>query len=165
VKSPMAAWVTLLWMGFPATMFAQRPVVPGQLPTTPVELLPVSFSAAARTPTAARPVSIADIADEQHDRHMDVLWRASIVAMLAGTTADAVSSWHKREGNALLASGDGMFGGRGVAIKTGIAAGVLLPQIVMRKHKDLRIAFVIGNLGEAGIFTGAAIHNFGLVAP
>jgi hypothetical protein len=163
LKSLTAAWVALLFMGLPAATFAQRPAIPGQLATTPMELLPASFAAEARKPgLAERPISIAEVADQQHDRHMDILWKVSVVAMLAGTTTDAVSSWHKREGNALLASTDGMFGGRGVGIKAGIAAGILLPQIVLRKHKDLRLAFVVGNLAEAGVFTGAAIHNFGL---
>ena len=127
--------------------------------------LPASFSAEAYAPVAAaRPTTIAQVRNEKHDRHMNTLWAASIAAMAAGTSADAVSSWHKREGNSLLASSNGMFGARGISIKAGIAAGVLLPQIMLRKHKELRTAFVVGNLTEAGVFTGAAIHNFRLGA-
>jgi hypothetical protein len=164
MKSLTAAGAAFLLMGLPAAMPAQKAPIPGQIASAPKAALPSSFSVEANAPAvAARP--IAQVRDERHDRHMNALWTASIAAMLAGTSADAVSSWHKREGNSLLASSNGMFGARGVGIKAGIAAGVLLPQIVLRKHKDLRIAFVVGNLAEAGVFTGAAIHNFQLGAP
>jgi hypothetical protein len=164
MKSLTAAGAAFLLMGLPAAMAAQKAPVPGQIASAPKAALPSSSSVEANAPAAAARPIIAQVRDEKHDRHMNALWTASIAAMLAGTSADAVSSWHKREGNSLLASSNGMFGARGVGIKAGIAAGVLLPQIVLRKHKDLRIAFVVGNLAEAGVFTGAAIHNFRLGA-
>jgi hypothetical protein len=162
MKSLTAAGAAFLLVGLPAAMPAQKAAVPGQIASASKAALPASFSAEA--PAAARP-TIAEVRNEKHDRHMNALWAASIAAMAAGTSADAVSSWHKREGNSLLASSNGMFGARGIGIKAGIAAGVLLPQIILRKHKDLRTAFVLGNLTEAGVFTGAAIHNFQLGAP
>ena len=85
--------------------------------------------------------------------------------MAAGTGADAATSWHKRESNGLLASSDGTFGAKGLAIKAGLAAGLLVPQILFRKHTDLRTAFTVGNFAQAGIFTGVAIHNAGIAAP
>ena len=85
-----------------------------------------------------------------------------MVAMAGATAFDAGSSWHKRESNSLLASSDGTFAGKGLAIKTSIGVGILAPQILFRKHKDLRSAFSIGNFAEAGIFTGTAIHNLTL---
>jgi hypothetical protein len=167
VKSLMVVGVALLWIGLPATIFAQRPPEPGKLAIPPMELWPTAFSAEPHAPAAAaaHPVTVADVPDEQHNRHMNILWKASIMAMLAATSVDAVSSWHKQEGNALLASADGTFGAKGVGIKAGLAAGILLPQIMLRKHKDLRVAFVVGNLTEASVFTGAAIRNFRQGAP
>jgi hypothetical protein len=162
MKSLTAAGAAFLLLGLPAAMPAQKAAVPGQIASASKVALPASFSAEA--PAATRP-TVAQVRNEKHDRHMNALWAASIAAMAAGTSADAISSWHKREGNSLLASSDGMFGARGVGIKAGIAAGVLLPQIILRKHIDLRTAFVLGNLTEAGVFTGAAIHNFRLSAP
>ncbi len=100
---------------------------------------------------------IAQVEDSHNLSHR--VWVASIFAMVAGTTADAVSSWHKRESNGLLASSNGAFGPKGVAIKAGIAAGILTPQIILRKHRDWQITFALGNFAEAGIFTGATIHN------
>ena len=72
---------------------------------------------------------------------------------------DAATSWGRHEGNGLLAQSDGSFGPRGVGIKVGVAAASLVPQIVFRKHKELRIPFTVGNFAEAGIFAGTAIHN------
>jgi len=109
-------------------------------------------------------ISIANVED-RHERRLKYLWIASIVAMAAGTGADAATSWHKRESNGLLASSDGTFGAKGLAIKAGLAGGLAVPQILFRKHTDLRTAFTIGNFAQAGIFTGVAIHNAGIAAP
>jgi hypothetical protein len=109
-------------------------------------------------------VSIANVED-RHEQRLKYLWIASIFAMAAGTGADAATSWHKRESNGLLASSDGTFGAKGLGIKAGLAGGLLLPQILFRKHKDLRTAFTVGNFAQAGMFTGIAIHNAGIAAP
>ena len=109
-------------------------------------------------------ISIANVED-RHQRRLKYLWVGSIFAMAAGTGADAATSWHKRESNGLLASSDGTFGAKGLAIKAGLAAGLLVPQILFRKHTDLRTAFTVGNFAQAGIFTGVAIHNAGIAAP
>jgi hypothetical protein len=160
-----ALGATVLLLGLPSAMPAQKANLAGEIAKEPKVTLPPSFSAEAHTPaTAARPADIANVPD-QREKHIKTLWMASIVAMLAGTSMDAISSWHKTESNSLLASSNGMFGARGVGIKAGIAAGVLLPQIILRKRKDLRIPFTVGNLAEAGVFTGAAVHNFHVAQP
>ena len=109
-------------------------------------------------------ISIANVEDK-HEQRLKYLWIASIFAMAAGTGADAATSWHKRESNGLLASSDGNFGAKGLGIKAGLAGGLLLPQILFRKHTDLRTAFTIGNFAQAGIFTGMAVHNLRIAAP
>jgi hypothetical protein len=126
--------------------------------------LPLSNAALASSAFVAPTISIANVED-RHEQRLKYLWIASIFAMAAGTGADAATSWHKRESNGLLASSDGTFGAKGVGIKAGIAGGLLLPQILFRKHKDLRTAFTVGNFAQAGIFTGIAIHNAGIAAP
>ncbi len=110
-------------------------------------------------------ISIANVEEDRHERRLKYLWIASIVAMAGGTGADAATSWHKTESNGLLASSDGTFGAKGLAIKAGLAGGLLVPQILFRKHTDLRTAFTIGNFAQAGIFTGVAIHNAGIARP
>jgi hypothetical protein len=112
------------------------------------------------TPTASGG-SIAHIED-RHDRLWDRLWIASLGAAVAGTSLDAASSWGKMERNSLLASSNGTFGGRGIAIKAGLAGAMIIPQICLRKHKEYRAAFVMGNFGEASIFSAAAAHNLSI---
>ena len=126
--------------------------------------LPLSSAALEGSPFVAPKISIANVED-RHERRLKYLWIASIFAMAAGTGADAATSWHKRESNGLLASSDGTFGAKGLAIKAGLAGGLLVPQILFRKHTDLRTAFTIGNFAQAGIFTGVAIHNAGIARP
>ncbi|HEY3939723.1 MAG TPA: hypothetical protein VGL97_19980 [Bryobacteraceae bacterium] len=155
--------VVSLLFAAPGLLPAQRVAAPGELASAPNLALPASaFSSG--TPFVMPKPGLVTIED-RHDRRIKAIWIASIVAMVAGTTADAASSWHKRESNALLASANGTFGAKGVGIKAGIAVGVLMPQIVFRKHKEWRIALAVGNFAQAGIFTGAAIHNFNLAGP
>jgi hypothetical protein len=80
-------------------------------------------------------------------------------AVGGATAADAATSWGKLESNSILASKNGTFGAKGVEIKGLLAAGILVPQILLRKHAELRRTFLIGNTGAAGLFTAAAVHN------
>lgn len=98
----------------------------------------------------------------QHEKRMNRIWIASIFAMAAASGADAATSWGKREGNGFLASSDGTFGAKGLSIKAGLAAGVIVPQILLRKHSDLKKIFSIGNFAQAAVFTGIAAHNAGV---
>jgi hypothetical protein len=133
---------------------AQDLVNPGQL---------ADPAASVRSPFASgistMPKQDVIIIEDRHEKRVHAIWIASIFAMTAATTADAASSWHKHESNGILASSNGTFGGKGIALKAGIAAGFLTPQIVFRKHRDWQIAFAVGNFAEAGVFTGAAVHN------
>jgi hypothetical protein len=68
----------------------------------------------------------------------------------------------KVERNPLLASSDGTFGARGIGIKFGLAGASLVPQLLLRNHKELRKVFAIANFVDAGIFAGVAAHNMGV---
>ena len=138
---------------------AQNLVTPGELAKPPS--LARSFDSGMEAAPVVPNQNIANV-DTKPERRMRQIWIASMIAMAAGTAVDAYSSWHKQEGNSLLASSNGTFGGKGVAIKAGIAAGVLTPQLIFRKHHDWHLAFAISNFAEAGIFAGAAAHNFTL---
>ena len=96
---------------------------------------------------------------------MDRIWVGSMVTMLAATSFDAGSSWGKREGNPLLASSNGTFGAKGLSIKMSLAAAVIVPEVLLRHHKDMKSKFAIANFAEAGLFTGVAIHNLGIAGP
>jgi len=126
--------------------------------------LRLSDAGLANSAFVAPAISIANVED-RHEQRLKYLWISSIFAMAAGTGADAATSWHKRESNPLLASSDGTFGAKGIGIKAGLAGGLLLPQILFRKNKDLRTAFTIGNFAEGGLFSGIAIHNASIAAP
>ena len=138
--------------------------LPAQTARASVVSLPLSNSLLPGSSAAAPRISIANVED-RHEQRLKYLWIASIFAMAAGTGADAATSWHKKESNGFLASSDGNFGAKGLGIKAGLAGGLLLPQILFRKHTDLRTAFTVGNFAQAGIFTGIAIHNLGIAAP
>ena len=132
--------------------FAQAPVQPGQLAST---VLPRA---------EARPVIavIQESKDEHHDRLMRRVWIASAFAVLGATGADAATSWGKHEANGFLASSNGTFGARGLTIKAGLAAGLLAPQFLLHRDSHWRRRFTIGNLIEAGVFAGVAVHNTGV---
>lgn len=149
-------------LGAPA--FAQAPRMPGEL-----ALASNLSTPPAAIVTAASPVIATDNeairAEERHDRHVNRIWIASMIAMAAASGFDAGTSWGKFESNGLLASPDGTFGARGLSIKAGVAAAIIVPQILLHKHKDLRAKLAAGNFAGAGVFTGVAIHNLGIAAP
>jgi hypothetical protein len=139
-----------------AEMAGQTRPMPGELQRPGLVFTP--------RPADAPKTTIASV-QERHEHRMDMLWYSSMVAVAAGSAFDAASSWHKQEANGLLASGNGTFGGKAAAIKVGLLAGTLLPQILLRKNKDLRTGFTLANLAEAGIFTGVGIHNLTRTSP
>ena len=143
-----------------AALSAQSPIQPGQLAVAPRAnaTLPNEASSSNVLPRT----TVAQIDETPHDRFVNRLWITSIFAAIAGTSADAASSWGKYESNSLLASSNGGFGAKGVSIKAGVLAAVIIPQICLRKHKELKTVFATGNFAEAAIFTGAAIHNIRL---
>jgi hypothetical protein len=142
---------------FAGALPAQNPLVPGELAKEP------TFAKSSFSPNLAAsslaPKHETDYVETPHEKHIRILWMASIAAMTAATASDAYSSWHKRESNGLLASSDGSFGAKGVAIKASIGGAVLIPQIIFHKHRDWHMAFALSNFAEAGIFAGAAAHN------
>ncbi len=104
-------------------------------------------------------ITVASVEDS-HDHFVNRMWIASMIAAVAGTSFDAASSWGQREANGFLASSDGRFGAKGLSIKAAFAAAVIVPQICLRKHRNLKGVFAAGNFAEAAIFTGVSIHIF-----
>ncbi|MBV9763759.1 MAG: hypothetical protein JOZ48_02850 [Acidobacteriaceae bacterium] len=136
-----------------AVLSAETIPQPGQL--APAFALPMSISSASSL--VSNP-NITD-AEQRHDRIANRLWITSIAAIGVSSAVDAFTSWGARESNGLLAQGNGDFGAQSVGIKAGIAAAAIVPQILLRKHKNLRTPFTIGNFAEVGVFTAASIHN------
>lgn len=156
VKSATAILLTVS----AGSLFGQGLAKPGQLAAAPEVVMASGFSTFTTSPIKYKN-SLLETQD-RHDRKMNRIWIASMVAMVAATSMDAGSSWGKREGNSFLASSDGTFGAKGLSIKAGMAVGVILPQILLRRHKDLKSKFAIGNFAEAGLFGGIAVRNMGI---
>ncbi len=157
VMEGFAVAMLLAW-GTPVS--AQAALKPGQLAVaSELTALPPAIAPASGSP------AIANENETRHDRIVNRIWIASMLAMVAASGLDAETSWGKPEANGLLASSNGTFGAKGVSIKAGVAATILIPQILFRKHKDVRVKFAVANFAGAGVFTGVAIHNLGIPAP
>jgi hypothetical protein len=87
-------------------------------------------------------------------------WKFSLLTLAAAHSADAATSWNKRELNPVLSPSGGAFGGQMLAIKCGItAASVGLQAIVLRHHPELAKMFARFNFLESGVIGATAIHN------
>lgn len=63
------------------------------------------------------------------------IWKWSAAAMIAGASADVISSYGHQEANPLYRSPNGQFGARGLILRGGIVAGgLVVGSLVMRKH-------------------------------
>jgi hypothetical protein len=101
-----------------------------------------------------------------HDRKINRIWVSALIAVAAANAFDAGSSWGKMEGNSFLASSDGTFGGKGLAIKSATAGALIIPQILLlRHHQNLKGRAAIGDFATAGLLTGVSIHNLSVRAP
>ena len=160
MKLPVILMVTaLMSLAGSSRLSAQTVSQPGQLGAS----LQARYGADVEQYSSPMPkTTVANVSPDRHDRLMNRLWVVSMVSALAGTSLDAVSSWGQREGNAFLASSDGRFEAKGVVIKGAFAAALVVPQICLRRHKDLKGPFAAGNFTEAGIFAAVSAHNFQL---
>jgi hypothetical protein len=160
MKVPIIGSAAVLLFLSPLLFASDRdlPAQPGQLATTRTSLMPDAVTLAPHVSVA----SVGNGADDLHERTMNRFWAASVAAAVTATTLDAATSWGKLESNSILASKSGTFGAKGTEIKAALAAALVIPQICLRKHKELRNAFILGNLGEAGLFSAAAVHNLSI---
>jgi hypothetical protein len=149
--------------------YAQAPAQPGQIALQAAVAVTDASSGAARpvqlSPTGELPSG--SLLPSRKPRFQDgaraaTVWKISIATMLGATAWDAASSMGKQEANPLLRSSNGTFGGKGIAIKAGLAGLSLAPQIIFRDRKDLRKLFTIANFVNTGIFVGVATHNMGI---
>lgn len=148
-----------------AVLPAQTITQPGQVASsTQNGVQPPVLSSATSSSVVPQKSNIADV-QGNHTKLLNTVWIASMFAAVGASTLDAVTSWGKMEGNPLLASSNGTFGVKGATIKAGIASAVIVPQILLRKHREMKAMFASADLGEAAIFSGVAVHNMGVRAP
>jgi|GEM_PF-3154337 len=150
--------------GFAAGLSAQTLIQPGQFAgASPIRIEVANL--AAGTSSSALPLNSAMAnVEDRHGQAVNRVWIASMLAAAGASSLDAATSWGKTEGNPLLASSNGTFGARGASLKIGIAAALIVPQILLRKHQELKKVFAIGNFGEAAFFSAVAVHNMGISA-
>jgi hypothetical protein len=91
------------------------------------------------------------------------LWRASLVAVAAGSAVDMHSSMGKVETNGILANHQGLFSAQSIGLKLAIAgAAVGTQQFLLHKHPTASGyktgAFI--NFAVAGALGGVAAHNY-----
>ena len=116
------------------------------------------------------PLAVASHTPELHVRHKRLLWLVSIPVFIAANVLDASSSWDKPEANTLLKGSAGRFDGRSVALKFGIAGGMIAGEYslirLLRRNPASRDAALTAstwsNFVGAGVLSGAAIHNYRL---
>ena len=85
------------------------------------------------------------------------LWRWSLAAMSAASSADAATSWGWREKNPLYGQ---HFEARGLAIKAGATGGFEAFELWMRRRHPKATSFLtITNFAATGVWGFAAIHN------
>lgn len=93
------------------------------------------------------------------------LWRASLVAVAAGSAVDMHSSMGKIETNGILANRQGLFSAQSIGLKLAIAgAAVGTQRFLLHKHpttSGYKTGALI-NFAVAGALGGVAAHNYGV---
>ena len=90
------------------------------------------------------------------------VWKLSLVVMASANFADAASSYGHIETNPILASANGRFGRKGLALKVGVGAGLVVVEFLLHHKRpvfEVERAAAIVNFAVAGGFSAAAIHN------
>lgn len=93
------------------------------------------------------------------------LWKASVVAVAAGSAVDIDSSLGKHEENGLLANRQGMFSAQGVGLKLAIAGVAIGTQHYLLRRHPAAAGYKTGaliNFAVAGTLGGVAAHNYSL---
>lgn len=116
---------------------------------------------------AARPVQAGSTISRESPRSnlWKKLWIASTVALAAGSALDFSSSVGKQELNPTMRGSNGQFSmGRGVAVKGGLALGIVVSQgWFVRRHPGMAVekTAALTNFATAGVMMGVAIRNRG----
>jgi hypothetical protein len=97
---------------------------------------------------------------QAEEYHHSNLWRVSAAVLGAVTIADMQSSVGRQEGNPFLASQNGQFSGRGIALKgAGVGAMLGVQWLMLRKHPRAD-KYAAGANFAASALTGAiVVHN------
>jgi hypothetical protein len=87
-------------------------------------------------------------------------WKLSLLAVTAAHTADAATSWNKRELNPVLSAPGAAFGWQSLAVKAAFAGvSVSIQAVLLHRHPEFAKRFASLNYLQAGVIGGVAIHN------
>lgn len=90
-------------------------------------------------------------------------WRLSAGALLTTNIIDCHSSYQKPELNPFLRSPSGHFSNKGIAIKMGIIAGLLIGQrVVTKKYPESTKLFAVTNFALAASTAWVANRNYNI---
>ena len=124
--------------------------------------LPAALILLSTSVFAASPFS----SEEPKPHRLGRLWKASLLALAAGTAVDAASSWNRPEANPILRNTTGQFGAQGVGIKIALAGSVAVAQYFLaRKGPQGERAAIVMNFTTAGVFSAATVHNLSQPSP
>jgi len=94
------------------------------------------------------------------EEHHKKLWRVSAALLGAVTIADMQSSIGRQEANPFLASQNGQFGGRGIALKGAFVGGMVGIEWLMLRRNPQAAKYAAGANFAATALTGAVVvHN------
>jgi hypothetical protein len=93
--------------------------------------------------------------------HRQRNWNFSVAFFAGAQVMDAISSHGAIEQNPVL--GRGQFGGRQIAIKAGIASGVILAErMILRRHPETRTFWTWTNYATGTAIAAVAVRNWNL---
>jgi len=97
---------------------------------------------------------------QAQDRRHNKLWRISAAVLGAVTIADMQSSMGRQEANPFLASQNGQFSGRGLALKgAGVGAMLGVQYLMLRKHPQADKYAAGANFAAAALTGAIVVHN------
>jgi hypothetical protein len=87
-------------------------------------------------------------------------WKLSLLALAAAHSADAATSWNKKELNPMLSPNSAAFGVQALALKCAITVvSIGVQALLLRRRPELAKAFGRINFMESGIIGATALHN------
>ena len=127
-----------------------------------IVLMSAHTVSAADLPAPNRPNETAAVEDTARAAALRA-WKISLLPLVGSQALDASSSYGMRELNPLLASGNGGFGMKGVAIKLGVTSAVVgVEYLVIRKYpRSMRVISKL-NWTTGIVTTGFAVHNYAI---
>lgn len=99
-------------------------------------------------------------ADHGNHGNHGKLYRISQLFLVTATAMDAASSWQQPELNPVLGGRAGTFGYRGIAIKAGIAGGMIAVQALINRHRDHDRFCAVLNFAMGAAYTVVAVRNW-----